>query len=409
MNQLKVNQQQTIVALFEQGWSKRRIARELGLDRLTVRRYLAAHLWSGRRISRELAIHRETVGKPSAVGFKTRPFRPPGPRAVRMQNQPFRPRSGGGRPSLWRPWQGAIEAALAAGLTAQRIYQDLVCCHGFSGRRFGRQLSRSQPEAFERIELEPGAEGQVDFGRGAWVVEPGKWRRPHLFRVVLSHSRKQLNTQRNRWVLRCFPFSITHAPWPKSTCNSWRGALSSVGRQLQSHLPFADRTPHRIVTVGKLMLSGQLLVNALDRQTRSQRRLDALLMRLAQPVRPLPPQGPERLAGCRAILNFPFPSRFAGRWVTLPYEWPKCLSNAGSSLELIHRVLVWHVPHSTQCLPQSGWFSFGPPWPHNDRPLTAMAGLGRSPILSVVRVGPHCCHPIPDFYQPVPHVVCLIV
>ena len=42
MNQLKVNQQQTIVALFEQGWSKRRIARELGVDRLTVRRYLAA-------------------------------------------------------------------------------------------------------------------------------------------------------------------------------------------------------------------------------------------------------------------------------------------------------------------------------------------------------------------------------
>lgn len=42
MNQLKVHQQQTIVALHEQGWSQRRIARELGLDRKTVRRYLAA-------------------------------------------------------------------------------------------------------------------------------------------------------------------------------------------------------------------------------------------------------------------------------------------------------------------------------------------------------------------------------
>ena len=42
MNQLKVNQQQTIVALHERGWSKRRIARELGLDRVTVRKYLAA-------------------------------------------------------------------------------------------------------------------------------------------------------------------------------------------------------------------------------------------------------------------------------------------------------------------------------------------------------------------------------
>src|SRR5258705_13744879 len=41
MYQLKVNQQQTIVALRRQGWSKRRIARELDLDRATVRKYLA--------------------------------------------------------------------------------------------------------------------------------------------------------------------------------------------------------------------------------------------------------------------------------------------------------------------------------------------------------------------------------
>jgi hypothetical protein len=41
MNQLKVNQQQTIIALHERGWSKRKIARELGLDRVTVRKYIA--------------------------------------------------------------------------------------------------------------------------------------------------------------------------------------------------------------------------------------------------------------------------------------------------------------------------------------------------------------------------------
>jgi hypothetical protein len=41
MNQLKVNQQQTIVSLHEQGWSKRKIARELVLDRATARKYLA--------------------------------------------------------------------------------------------------------------------------------------------------------------------------------------------------------------------------------------------------------------------------------------------------------------------------------------------------------------------------------
>jgi hypothetical protein len=31
---------------------------------------------------------------------------------------------------------------------------------------------------------------QVDFGLGAWVVENGQRRKTHLFRCVLSHSRK---------------------------------------------------------------------------------------------------------------------------------------------------------------------------------------------------------------------------
>jgi DNA-binding NarL/FixJ family response regulator len=40
MNELKVQLQQAIVGLRAQGWSKRRIARELGLDRGTVGKYL---------------------------------------------------------------------------------------------------------------------------------------------------------------------------------------------------------------------------------------------------------------------------------------------------------------------------------------------------------------------------------
>jgi DNA-binding NarL/FixJ family response regulator len=38
--QLKVNQQPAIVGLFAQGWSARRIARELGVDRDTVVKYV---------------------------------------------------------------------------------------------------------------------------------------------------------------------------------------------------------------------------------------------------------------------------------------------------------------------------------------------------------------------------------
>src|SRR5213596_1050973 len=40
MNQLKVNVQQSILTLAAHGWSRRRIARELKLDRATVRRHL---------------------------------------------------------------------------------------------------------------------------------------------------------------------------------------------------------------------------------------------------------------------------------------------------------------------------------------------------------------------------------
>lgn len=39
MNQLEVSQQQKIIALTTCGWSQRRIARELGLDRSTVKHY----------------------------------------------------------------------------------------------------------------------------------------------------------------------------------------------------------------------------------------------------------------------------------------------------------------------------------------------------------------------------------
>ena len=40
MNQLKVHQLEEIITLKAQGWSARRIARELGFDRETVRKYL---------------------------------------------------------------------------------------------------------------------------------------------------------------------------------------------------------------------------------------------------------------------------------------------------------------------------------------------------------------------------------
>lgn len=64
------------------------------------------------------------------------------------------------------------------------------------------------------METEPGAELPVDFGQGAWVVENGKRRRPHLFRAVLSHSRKGYSEavwcQTSESFIRCLENAFRH-------------------------------------------------------------------------------------------------------------------------------------------------------------------------------------------------------
>jgi transposase len=170
MNQLNVSLQHSITTLAAQGWSRRRIARELDIDRETVGRYL------------ELAESKPAISLTgSDEGLISKP-------AIVLTGL-------AGRQSLCVPLQEVIQRAVHAGLSAQRIYQDLVSGHGFVGRyhsvqRFVRQLRASAPVPFVRMEVEPGQEAQVDFGQGAWVLVNGKRKRPHLFRIVLSYSRK---------------------------------------------------------------------------------------------------------------------------------------------------------------------------------------------------------------------------
>ena len=99
--------------------------------------------------------------------------------------------------SKCEPHQTLIEAKIETGLAAQRIYQDLVAEHGFAGaynsvKRFVRRLGAGQDLPFRRIECEPGAEAQIDFGTGAPVIlgPEGQRQRTHVLRLVLSHSRK---------------------------------------------------------------------------------------------------------------------------------------------------------------------------------------------------------------------------
>jgi hypothetical protein len=79
-----------------------------------------------------------------------------------------------GRKSRCEPFEEAIGSKMEAGLSAQRIYQDLVEEKGWgvsyqSVCRFVRRLKQRQPQRVWRIECQPGEEMQVDFGLGAPV------------------------------------------------------------------------------------------------------------------------------------------------------------------------------------------------------------------------------------------------
>lgn len=185
-NRLKMALIEAILSLKGRGWSNRRIARELGVDRDTVSRQLRSNA------------AKAPIGKTEAQAEANAAKAPIGPA------QPDLGANAGQAPSAARPasrsvcepLRDLIQAKLNDGLTAQRIFQDLVREHGFSAqyhsvRRFVRRLDGGRPLPFRRMECAPGDEVQVDFGTGAPIVgADGKRRRTHVFRIVLSHSRK---------------------------------------------------------------------------------------------------------------------------------------------------------------------------------------------------------------------------
>jgi transposase len=197
MNQLTVSLQHSIATLAANGWSARKIARELGVHRETVGRYLRPPEPVSKPAIPPAGSPEETDPKPAMV--------PAGSKA--------------GRTSQCAPLAEVIEQSLQAGLSAQRIYQDLVAGHGFTGaydavKRFVRRLARKVEPPFRRMECAPGAELQVDFGLGAWVVENGQRRRPHLFRAILSASRKGYSEvvwrQTSESFIRCLENAFRH-------------------------------------------------------------------------------------------------------------------------------------------------------------------------------------------------------
>lgn len=187
MNILKVSLQETIEQLARQGWSQRRIARELDIDRSTVGKYVGP---------KEASEAKPATISPDGSEASAAPA--PGEEAEIGDAKPAISPIGSkaGRKSHCEVFRTVIAEAAELGLSAQRIYQDLVREQQFPGsydsvKRFVRQLGATRELPFRRIEVEPGTEAQVDFGQGAWVEdEQGKRRRPPVLRAVLSCSRK---------------------------------------------------------------------------------------------------------------------------------------------------------------------------------------------------------------------------
>lgn len=125
-----------------------------------------------------------------------------------------------GRHSDCLEYESTILGKLDGGLSAQRIWQDLVVDHGFGGsyqsvKRFVQRLRARHPDRVWRMECLPAEEAQVDFCSGYWLVdEKGHKRRVHVLRMVLSHSRKGYSQavlhQDTESFLRCVENGFRH-------------------------------------------------------------------------------------------------------------------------------------------------------------------------------------------------------
>jgi len=151
-NQLKMAVVHAILTLAKLGWSQRRIAQVLGVDRETVARQVhvppadskpATNPIPGLEPAPEAILGSEPILNPI-----------PGSAAAGLSCEG----TSSGPESLCEPFRVVIEAKIQQGLTGQRIYQDLVEGHSFpasysSVRRFLQHLGQSQPLPFRRLEV----------------------------------------------------------------------------------------------------------------------------------------------------------------------------------------------------------------------------------------------------------------
>ena len=190
-NYLTMPKKSQVLALLELGWSYRRIEAETGIRRETVSRYDAARQGNAAKTfpgsqasppadSPDISIDDGSDAAKTFAGSAPKP----------AKTFP------GSRPRFTAALYGqAIAEKLDAGLSLQRIWQDLVGEYGYAAsyesvKRFVRTIAPTR-RAVGVFHCAPGAEAQVDFFRGAPTlnVATGEWQRPWVFRMTVGHSR----------------------------------------------------------------------------------------------------------------------------------------------------------------------------------------------------------------------------
>lgn len=175
MERLHMNQIRDIVYRLQQGQSERQIARDLGISRVTVRKY------------RQVA---------EAGGYLAQSERVPSQADLAEQLGP------GPRPpqnlSTVEPYREVVDRLLEAGVAMTAILARLREQSGYRGsyssvQRFVRHLRPATTRPVVRVETAPGEEAQIDFGTLGQLVDvrTGERRTAYAFVMTLSHSRHQ--------------------------------------------------------------------------------------------------------------------------------------------------------------------------------------------------------------------------
>ena len=238
-NRLKMAMVDTVQRLLEQGWSYRRIGRELGIHRDTVARLAGKSKPAKAPLGADRA---DGESKPAKAPLGADPL---GQVVATLDAQAAAAlsvassssasclhssqekghvcgsaaRGAVDSRSACEPFRSVILSKLELGLSGQRIYQDLASDHAYTGsyysvRRFVQQLGQTRELPFRRLECAPGEEVQVDFGAGIPITQAdGRRRRTHVLRVVLSHSRKAYSEVVERQTTDNFIRCLENAFW----------------------------------------------------------------------------------------------------------------------------------------------------------------------------------------------------